>query len=95
MPEQSDEAQCEVRTDQIKWKLFKTEEEAKAAKKRLEAETGKRWSDVLHSAKGYYFGYNRAGELATMAVTMAGQYYKLNVELTAGYMLGRNWCECH
>lgn len=87
-----DEAQLEVTQQQVKWKLFPTEEEAKNFKK---ANTDKLWSDVGHSAKGYYVGYCRAGELAVEAVNEAGKYYNLNVELTAGYMLGMDWGSCH
>lgn len=85
-----DEAQLEVTKDLVKWKMFDTEEDAKAFKKDHPT-----WSDVGHSAKGYYVGYCHAGELATQAVTEAGKYYKLNVELTAGYMLGTTWANCH
>lgn len=102
-----DEQQHEVRAKSITWKTFpvkdwsddaevkKTEAEAKALKKELEETTGKVWSDVQHTDKMYYFGYNRSGELAIEAVVEAGKYYKLNVDLSAGYMLGRNWAECH
>lgn len=76
----------------VTWRIFPTEEEAKVFKS---LQTDKVWSDIGHSAKGYYVGYCRAGELATEAVREAGQYYKLNVELTAGYMLGTNWATCH
>ena len=85
-----DEAQLEVTKGQVKWKMFPTEEEAKAFKRENPT-----WSDVGHSAKGYYVGYCRAGELAIESVKEAGEYYKLNVELTAGYMLGTNWATCH
>ncbi len=76
----------------VTWRIFPTEEEAKVFKS---LQTDKVWSDIGHSAKGYYVGYCRAGELATEAVREAGQYYKLNVELTAGYMLGTDWASCH
>lgn len=67
-----------------KWK--ETEEQA----------SGKIWSDIKPSPKGGWFvAYSRVGELAAIAVREAGEYYKLNVELTAGYMIGRNWSECH
>lgn len=72
---------------------------AKAAKKAAaafkEAQTDKVWSDIGHTDKCFYVAYNRAGELATKAVGDAGKYYKLKVELTAGYMLGTNWATCH
>lgn len=87
-----DEAQLELSKSMVKWKMFDTEDEAKAFKR---TEEGSKWSDVGHSDKGWYVGYCRAGELAVEAVKEAGEYYKLNVELTAGYILGRNWKECH
>lgn len=102
-----DEAQAEVTKKSVSFKTFKIEydkyesKEAaeKAAKKAAEAfkaeQTDKVWSDVGHTDKMYYVAYNRAGELATKAVGDAGRYYKLKVELTAGYMLGTNWATCH
>lgn len=87
-----DEAQLEARKSQVKWKMFAEESEAKAFKKSQE---DRLWSDVGHSDKGYYVGYCKAGELAVEAVNEAGRYYNLNVELTAGYMLGNNWATCH
>jgi len=86
-----DEAQYEVRRSAVKFKKFETEQEAKDY---IDPE-GKTWSDVIHNDKGWFRAYNRAGELATQAVKLAGQYYKLNVELTAGYMIGTNWATCH
>lgn len=85
-----DEAQLEVSRDQVKFKIFSTKEEAKAFKKQHPT-----WSDIGHSDKGYYVGWCRAGELAVEAVKESGEYYKLNIELTAGYMLGNNWATCH
>lgn len=87
-----DEAQSEVNKQQVTWKLFKEEADAKAFRK---AQQGRLWSDVGHSVKGYYVGYCKAGELAVEAVNEAGRYYNLNVELTAGYMLGNSWSTCH
>jgi hypothetical protein len=86
-----DEAQLEVRRSMVAWKKFGSEAECKAFK----SEDGKVWSDPVHNDKGWFRGYCRAGELATIAVREAGQYYKLNVELSAGYMLGTDWASCH
>lgn len=86
-----DEAQLEVRRGMVKWKKFDSEAECKAWK----PDDGKVWSDPVHNDRGWFRGYCRAGELATLAVTEAGQYYKLNVTLTAGYMLGTTWASCH
>lgn len=86
-----DEAQLEICRDQVKWKKFESEEACKAFK----SEDGKVWSDPVHNDKGWFRGYVRAGELATIAVREAGKFYKLNVELSAGYMLGTDWASCH
>jgi len=86
-----DEAQAEVRKSMVQWRKFESEEACKAWK----SEDGKVWSDPVHTKKGWFRGYCRAGELATIAVREAGKHYKLNVELSAGYMLGTDWASCH
>ena len=87
-----DEAQLEVSKKLVKFKLFDTTEDAEAFK----SSQSEVWSDVKKSPKGgYYVAYCRAGELAAEAVNEAGQFYKLNVPLTAGYIIGRNWADCH
>lgn len=85
-----DEAQLEVHKSLIKWKVFKTEAEAKEFRKEHPS-----WSEVGHSDKGYYVGWCRAGELIQEAVRETSEYFKLNVTLSADYILGRNWGECH
>lgn len=61
-----------------------------------EQETGQIWANVHESPKGGWFtAYSRAGELASLAVIKAGEYYKLNVQLTAGYDVGSSWASCH
>jgi len=86
-----DEAQLELTRDLVKFKMFATEKEAKEF-----SEEGKIWSDVGHAKDGRFFrSWCRAGELAAEAVKEAGQYYKLNVELTAGYVIGNSWANCH
>jgi hypothetical protein len=86
-----DEAGCEVRKGMVQWKKFEDEQACKAWK----SEDGRVWSDPVHTEKGWFRGYCRAGELATIAVGDAGKWFKLNVELTAGYMLGTNWATTH
>ena len=78
-------------------KIYKAcEEKAKKLTKQLENEQDRIWANVHESPKGGFFtGYCRAGELASIAVLEAGKYYKLNVDLTAGYDLGTNWSQCH
>ena len=87
-----DEAQLEVRKELVKFKTFATQEEAEAFKK-TQTEV---WSDIKESPKGgVYVAYCRPGELAAQAVKEAGEYYNLNVDLTAGYMIHKNWAGCH
>lgn len=66
-----------------------------AEKDKLE-EDGSIWSDIKESPKGGWFiAHTLPGELAAKAVRQAGEYYNLNVSLTAGYMIGLNWSQCH
>lgn len=85
-----DEAQYEIRRTAVTFKKFETEADAKVFK-----DESKLWSDVIHNDKGWFRAYNRSGELAVKAVQESGKYYKLNVDLTAGYMIGTNWATCH
>jgi len=80
-----------VRRSAVTFKKFANKDEAKSY---VDPE-GKKWSDVIENEKGVFRAYNRAGELAVEAVRLSGEYYKLNVELTAGYMIGTNWATCH
>ena len=104
--ERVDEAQLEVSKELVKIKTFPFEkgnkeskeqakEKAKLFKKQQEEKTGLRFSDLGHTDSSHYVGYCLAGDLATRAVNLAGEYYKLRVDLTAGYALGRNWGQCH
>lgn len=86
-----DEAQLELHRSLVSWKKFQSEDECK----KFKSDDGKVWSDPVHNDRGWFRGYCRAGELATMAVTQAGEFYNLNVPLTAGYMLGTDWATCH
>lgn len=87
-----DEAQMEVSKSFFTFKNFTTKEEAQAFKDSAE----KIWSDIKpNKSGGFYVAYCHPGELAAQAVKESGEFYKLNVELTAGYMVGRNWRDCH
>lgn len=90
-----DESQCEVSKKLVKFKTFPDKESAAKYKEQVEVETKAKWSDVGHYGDKYYVGYCRAGELAVESVLEAGKYYRLNVDLTAGYMLGNSWKTCH
>jgi hypothetical protein len=85
-----DEAQLEVHKSFIKWKLFETEQAAKDFKAENPG-----WSEIGHSDKGHYIGWCEAGVMIQEAVRETSTYYHLNVTLSADYILGRTWRECH
>ena len=85
-----DEAQIEVTKDLVKFKMFKTEQEGKDFRT-----NNPTWGELAHTEKGWYSAYSLPGVLATESVKEAGEYYKLNVELTAGYIIHKNWYGCH
>lgn len=92
-----DESQCEVSKKSVKIKRFATKDEAQAFKDDVLARTGEVWSDIKDAVvgDGVYVGYCRAGQLAVEAVNQSGKDFGMNVELTAGYMIGKNWSQCH
>lgn len=89
-----DEAQLEISKELVKFRMASSEEEMIKIKEEVQA-NGSVWSDISKSDKGWYIAWCRAGELAAKAVKDSGDYYGLNVELTAGYIIGRSWAECH
>ena len=90
-----DEAQMEVSKKSVQFKMFETVGDAQAFKD-VQAAGGKIWSDIKESSKGgVYVAYCLAGHLASEAVAEVGVDFKMNIMLTAGYQIGRNWAECH
>lgn len=94
-----DEAQLEVKRDMVEFKTFPfskygSEEAAEGACKKFKKDN-QQWSDIGHTDKMYFVAYCRAGVLATEAVREAGEYYRLNVPLSAGYIIGTSWATCH
>lgn len=90
-----DEAQLEVTKEDVTFKRFATTEEAQAFKD-VQAAEGKVWSDIKPSPKGGVFtAYCRAGELAVEAVSEVSKDFGMSVDLTAGYIIGQNWKDCH
>ncbi len=86
-----DEAQEEVSKSLVKFWMFTDKDEAKA----FEVE-GKKLGDLQEARDGRYFrAYCESGDLANKSLTQASEYYKLNVTLTAGYVIGKNWKDCH
>lgn len=101
-----DECQLETNKEFVTFKVFPytegdedsfkaSEIQAKEAKKELEGVTGKVWSDVSHTDKAHYIAYCLGGELVSKAVSRTSEHFKLNIPLTAGYIIGRSWAECH
>ena len=84
-----------------------TEKEQEAENKRCVAivnefrdlqrkECGMIWSEAHESPKGGWFvGYSLPGQLVVEAVAETTEYYKLKVPLSADYVLGANWADCH
>lgn len=89
-----DEGQNAVSKDLVEFRTFSSKEEAETAKTELES-SGRMWSNVGHVGDKWYIAYSEVGEMCALSVTKAGQYFNLNVELTAGYQVGRSWAECH
>lgn len=90
-----DEAQLETNKGSVKFKRFQTKEEAQAFKDERLKE-GEIWSDIKDSPKGgVYTAYCKGGHLAVEAVNESGRDYGMVIDLTAGYMVDRNWAGCH
>lgn len=87
-----DEAQLEVDRKSVKFKRFTDKDEAETFKREHEG-----WSDVSEAQKGggWFVGYCEAGKMALDSVAEASSYYNLEVPLTAGYIIGTNWGNCH
>lgn len=91
-----DEAQIEVTKDLVKFKRFETKEDANAFRDADRAASGRIWSEAHESPKGGWFvGYSLPGQLVVEAVDEVSEFYKLKVPLSADYVVGRNWSECH
>lgn len=90
-----DESQLEATKDLVKFKVFKTEEEAIEYKKDFESKHNKILSDIGHINDKYYIAYSHIGEMCIEVVRKSGEYYNLPIPLTAGYTVGKNWKQCH
>jgi hypothetical protein len=87
-----DEAQLEESLSRFKFKLFETKEAANDYRDNAE----RVWGEPAKGKNGQWvLAWSRASELIQEAVTMTSEYYKLNVPLTAGYIVGNNWRDCH
>lgn len=91
-----DESQIEVSKSLVKFKRFDTKEEANTFREEQKSKHNLIWSEAHESPKGGYFvAYSRVGELVVEAVNETTDFYKLNVPLSADYVVGRSWADCH
>ena len=91
-----DEAQIEATKDLVKFKRFATKEECKEFRKMQRDVNGMIWSEEHEAPKGGWFvAYSKPGELVVKAVEQTTEYYKLKVPLSADYIVGTSWSDCH
>lgn len=90
-----DEIQTEDLKSNVKFKMFDSKEEAQEWKESYEETSGKLLSDIGKRDGRFYVCYSRSGELASLSCKHASDYYKLNIDLSGGYMVGDNWAACH
>lgn len=90
-----DEQQTEDLKENVKFKMFPDKESATKWKSAFEKGQNKLLSDVAEQDGKWFVAYCRSGELAALSCKYASDYYKLNVELSGGYIVGRNWADCH
>lgn len=94
--ERLDEAQIEVSKELLKFKRFASKEECQVFRKEQKENFGLIWSEEHESPKGGWFvGYCRVGELVVKAVEETTEHYKLKVPLSADYVVGSGWNNCH
>lgn len=77
----------------VSFKIFKTEEAAEDFKEKYQEE--EILSDVIEKNDRYYVAKSAVGDILARSVTEAGEYLNLNVPLTAGWQVGKNWADTH
>ena len=90
-----DESVIDESRESIRVWMYPSEEQAKAFKSKTEKVSGKILSEIIHKGDKFAVVYSPAGELAVKSIKFGGEFYKLNVELTSGYLVGKNWSEIH
>lgn len=91
-----DEAQIEVSKKLVKFKIFASKEECNYFRKEQYETEGLIWAEVHESPKGGWFtAYSLPGQLVVEAVKETTEFYKLNCPLSADYVLGTSWANCH
>lgn len=85
-----DEYQFQVCESLVEAHYFATEEEAK------EWQKGKSGvSDISHIDDKFVVGYSKVGELMSLGIKEAAEYYGMRVEFGGDYQIGFNWRHCH
>ena len=91
-----DEQQTQDLISNVEFFMFKDKGECEVFRDKWELDNNKLLSDVGIARDGRFFvGYCRSGELAALSCKHASDYYNLNIDLSGGYMLGKNWKDCH
>lgn len=91
-----DEAQIEVSKKLVKFKMFNSKEEVNQFRKEQYETSGLIWAEAHERPKGGWFtAYSLPGQLVVEAVKETTEFYKLNCPLSADYVLGTSWANCH
>lgn len=91
-----DEAQVEVSKELVKFKLFSDKESCNTFRRQQLEDHGKIWAEAHESPKGGWFtAYSLPGQLVVEAVKETTEFYNLNCPLSADYVLGTSWADCH
>ncbi len=53
------------------------------------------WSEPFNKKGKWFVGWSKGGELINVAVNRVTEHFDLNVPLHAGYLIGKNWADCH
>lgn len=83
-----DEAQYSVHKSLVKFKVFKTEEEAKAS-----VCLGS--STVGHIGDNYFVAFSPLSEIIANSIEKTEKLLKLNVHLGFEWACGTQWATCH
>ena len=86
-----DEEQWQQAKQEIKAKVFKTQEEVQEFKKK----SNRIFSNTREVDGKLVLYYSEVGEIGVKSIIWAGQALKFNVPLNAEYQVGRDWAECH
>lgn len=85
-----DEGQFQVPKKEVEFKVFSSLDEAVAY------DDGLLWSKPRKVSENKVVRYyHPIGEIALQSLLEAGKFYKMSLDITGEYMVGRNWAETH